>query len=301
MLSAAGRTSAGPSSPAAGPVLYDQFGNEATANPYDITSQDFETSLDAADSEAADDFVIQDGLEWTIDAIDVDGELFSRDGEPPVPAGFNLRFYADDPADHLPGVPVQGAERLNQAYTSLGTAPGDVQVTLSPPVSLGSGTWWVSVQARLDYGSATDTRQWFWHHRAVQANQGAAWRNPGDLWHMNCLVFSRRGPCQGSTQAPDEVFRLHGDQASVTPPPPPPPPQPPPPPPPSAPGCRVPNVVGKTLGRAATLILRGHCRVGSVTRRHSARRKRGKVLAQSPRAGRSLQVGARVRLVVGRR
>jgi len=60
-------------------------------------------------------------------------------------------------------------------------------------------------------------------------------------------------------------------------------------------------VIGKTLGRAATLILRGHCRVGSVARRHSIRKKRGKVLAQSPRAGSSLRVGARVKLVVGRR
>src|SRR5262249_8637824 len=158
-----------------------------------------------------------------------------------------------------------------QAYSSLGTAPGDVQVTLSPPVTLGSGTWWVSVQARLDYGSPTETRQWFWHHRATQAYQGAAWRNPGNVWEMNCLVFARRGTCQGSTQSPDEVFRLHGAQAALTPPP------PPPPPPPPAPVCRVPRVIGKTLGRAATLILRGHCRVGSVTRRHAIRRKRGKV------------------------
>lgn len=246
--------------------------------------------------------MIQDGVDWTIDAIDVDGEYFSRDGGPPVPTGFNVRFYANDPATSLPGPPAQGAERLNQAYASIGTSPGDVQVALSPPVDLGAGTWWVSVQARLDYGTSIDTRQWFWHHRTVQANQGAAWRNPGDLWHMNCLTFARRGACQGSAQSPDEVFRLHGNLASVAPPPPPlPPPPPQPPPPPSPAGCLVPNVVGKTLGRAATLILRAHCRVDSVTRRHSVRRKRGKVLAQRPRAGRSLRVGARVRLVVGRR
>jgi beta-lactam-binding protein with PASTA domain len=55
------------------------------------------------------------------------------------------------------------------------------------------------------------------------------------------------------------------------------------------------------LGRAATLILRAHCRVGRVARRHSVRRKRGKVLAQSPRAGKSLVLGARVNLVIGRR
>jgi hypothetical protein len=141
-LSAAGSSSAGLSSPSAGPVLYDQFGNEATANPYDITSQDFEASLDAADSEAADDFTIQAGLIWTIDAIDVDGEYSSRDGETPVPAGFNVRFYANDPATNLPGTP-PGVERLNQSYTSLGESPGDVQITLDPPLTLAAGTWWV--------------------------------------------------------------------------------------------------------------------------------------------------------------
>src|SRR5262249_36777086 len=121
-----------------GPVLYDQFGSAAAGNPYDVTSQDFETSLDAADSEAADDVSIQAGLTWTIDGIDVDGEYFARDGETPVPTGFNVRFYANDPATNLPGALASGAERLNQSYSSLGTAPGDEQVTLSPPVTLGS-------------------------------------------------------------------------------------------------------------------------------------------------------------------
>jgi hypothetical protein len=205
-----------------------------------------------------------------------------------------VRFWANDPVTNLPSTQAAGSERLNQAYTSLGTAPGDVQVTLSPSVTLPAGTWWVSVQARLDYGSSAETRQWFWHHRTVQAYQGAAWRNPGGLLQMNCPAFSRRGPCQGSTDAPDEVFRLHGTDAPVTPPP-------PPPPPPASSRCRVPRVVGRTLGRAATLILRGHCRVGRVTRRQAVRKKRGKVLAQSPRAGRSLEVGSQVNLVVGRR
>ena len=81
-----------------GPVLYDQFGSPTTANPADITSQDFEAGLDAADSEAADDFVVPPGATWTIDAIDLDGEYFSRDGEDPVPSGFHVRFWSNDAA-----------------------------------------------------------------------------------------------------------------------------------------------------------------------------------------------------------
>jgi hypothetical protein len=205
-----------------------------------------------------------------------------------------VRFYANDPATNLPSTPAPGGERLNQAYTPFGTSPGDVQITLSPPVTLGAGTWWVSVQARLDYGSSTDTRQWFWHHRTVQGGKGAVWRNAGGLLEMNCPAWSPRSACQANSSAvPDEMFRLHGTAAPAT--------GPPPPPPPSETRCRVPKVVGKTLGRAVTLVLGAHCRVGRVARRHAVRRKRGKVLAQSPRAGKSVAVGSRVSLVVGRR
>jgi beta-lactam-binding protein with PASTA domain len=40
--------------------------------------------------------------------------------------------------------------------------------------------------------------------------------------------------------------------------------------------------------------------VGRVTRKFSSRRKKGKVLAQSPRPGRRYAVGHRVRLTVGK-
>jgi len=58
--------------------------------------------------------------------------------------------------------------------------------------------------------------------------------------------------------------------------------------------------VGKTLGAAKTRIKRAHCRVGKITRKHSSARKKGKVIGQSPRAGRRLANGAKVNLVVGK-
>ena len=295
-MSLADSSSAGPRALTVGPVLYDQLNGQTTTNPADISSQDFETSLDAADSEAADDFVVPAGLAWSIDGIDVDGEYFSRDGLDPVPVGFHVRFWSNDAATNLPSV--LSAERLSQPYTAFGTAPGDVQVGLEAPVVLPEGTWWVSVQARLDYGPGT--HQWFWHNRIAQSGQGAAWKNPGDLLQTHCVLFARRSACQGTTDAPDQVFALHGTAAPAGAPPPPPSP-PPPPPPPAPPRCLVPRVVGKKLGRAIPLILRAHCRVGRISRRKSALRRHGKVLAQSPRAGRSLPFNSRVKLVVGRR
>ena len=84
------------------------------------------------------------------------------------------------------------------------------------------------------------------------------------------------------------------------PPVPPPPPVGPPPPPPPTVRCVVPRVVHLRLAKARTKIRRAHCRVGRV-RSLRSRRFRGIVVKQSPRAGRRLQRGARVNLVVGRR
>ena len=67
-----------------------------------------------------------------------------------------------------------------------------------------------------------------------------------------------------------------------------------------APACVVPNVVGKTLAKAKAAIQRRHCRTGRVTRAFSRKVRRGRVLAQRPKAGNRLSNGARVNLVVSR-
>jgi uncharacterized delta-60 repeat protein len=64
--------------------------------------------------------------------------------------------------------------------------------------------------------------------------------------------------------------------------------------------CRVPNVRGKTLGAARRSIKRARCAVGNVTRKPSRRMKKGRVISQSPRAGRLLPVRSKVKLVVSR-
>ena len=66
------------------------------------------------------------------------------------------------------------------------------------------------------------------------------------------------------------------------------------------PRCRVPAVVGKSLGVAKVRIRKAHCRVGSVRRVRSSARQKNRVVSQRPTRGRKLANGARVRLVVGR-
>jgi uncharacterized repeat protein (TIGR01451 family) len=90
--------------------------------------------------------------------------------------------------------------------------------------------------------------------------------------------------------------------APAAPPPPPPPAQPPPPRPPRAATCRVPNVRGRTVARARTLIRRAGCRVGRVSRRRTAAAAAtGRVIGQSPRAGARVRRGTRVNIVLGAR
>jgi PASTA domain/Divergent InlB B-repeat domain len=64
--------------------------------------------------------------------------------------------------------------------------------------------------------------------------------------------------------------------------------------------CVVPRVVGMTVGKARSKIARSHCGVGSVTLKTSTARKKGKVLSQTPRPGKRLKHGAKVRLAVGK-
>jgi beta-lactam-binding protein with PASTA domain len=59
-------------------------------------------------------------------------------------------------------------------------------------------------------------------------------------------------------------------------------------------------VVGRTLARAKTTLKQHHCRLGRVTRKASSRATKGKVIAQSPRPGRKLASGGKVKVTVGK-
>jgi beta-lactam-binding protein with PASTA domain len=59
-------------------------------------------------------------------------------------------------------------------------------------------------------------------------------------------------------------------------------------------------VVGKKLAAARARIRGAHCAVGKITRKHAAKAKRGKVIAQSPTPGRHLRNLAKIKLTVGR-
>jgi hypothetical protein len=179
-------------------VLYDQYDTPGT---YAVASQDFEAAYDSLDSFTADDFVVPSGENWTIDEVDIQG-LYDNGSGPAV--GFHVFIYQD--AAGLPGTNVYTG--LSQAYTSADDV--NFVITLSPSAVLTPGTYWISVQARMDFALGG---QFDWQDRSILANTAGAWQNPGDGFGTGCVTWGMKTTCLGTVD-PDSVFRLVGTTAT---------------------------------------------------------------------------------------
>jgi hypothetical protein len=66
------------------------------------------------------------------------------------------------------------------------------------------------------------------------------------------------------------------------------------------PKCKVPKLVGLTLKKARTKLLKAHCRLGKVKKKASSPKKKGRVLSQRPKPGKSFPGGSKVNVTVGK-
>jgi hypothetical protein len=182
-----------PQSPFA--VLYDQTDNPSAAA---TSSQNFEAAFDAFDDLVADDFVVPAGQTWTINQVFTGGVYFNGAG----PAGsVNVVFYGD--SSTFPGAVV--ATRNNAVIAT--DSAGNFTITISPTVVLSPGTYWVSVQANMDFGVGG---QWGWLDRTVISNSAAVWSNPGGGFAAGCSPgFGRKTDCVAGS-APDNIFQILG-------------------------------------------------------------------------------------------
>jgi hypothetical protein len=64
--------------------------------------------------------------------------------------------------------------------------------------------------------------------------------------------------------------------------------------------CKVPRLVGQKLKAAKSRITKAYCRVGKVTKKKASKRKRGRVLKQSVRAGKLVSAYTKIKLTVGK-
>ncbi|HET6312409.1 MAG TPA: choice-of-anchor R domain-containing protein [Chloroflexia bacterium] len=184
--------------PVPAPVLHDQL------NKFEGSIVSFENGTNFS-SQAADDFMVPPGKTWTLTQVDVSGFPVVGAAQP---TSFNVFLYSD--SSTLPGSQVASYSNLDYAFN---TTNGEYSIDV-PPTSLGSGTYWVSVQA----DTTAAGNRWTWTGRLTPAvNNGAAWRNPGNGFGSGCTDWGRKTTCQPATlSGPDQTYRLHGIEATPT-------------------------------------------------------------------------------------
>jgi len=185
--------------PASGAVLHDQLGPGGQL--LNVNSQDFSPPFEAYDDFGADDFVVPANTVWRVTKVEVRGNSSGTAAQTA-----NLFLYRD-------GGTIPGANLFSQRNVPRGTGQTypDLDLAASFPV-LPPGRYWVTVQANLDF---TGGNNWWWEDYAPQFGQPAAFEQPGDGFGDGCTTFATRytGPCYpGSEAAPDQSFRLSGDQ-----------------------------------------------------------------------------------------
>jgi hypothetical protein len=178
-------------------LLYDQT---AGGNTNGYAAQDFEASLDPYDCEIADDFTVP-SPGWAIDQIVVYGS-YSTGGPA---AGFNVYFYANSAG--TPGTQVYAG--ASQPYTFNGVDMFTVNLTV--PAVLTPGTYWVSVQCRMDF---TPNGQWYWNQVNGTYGSVAHWRNPGGGFGTTCATWGNIQTCIAAAGTAQN-FALYGDVVPV--------------------------------------------------------------------------------------
>jgi len=183
-------------------VLYDQTSGAGTNS---LTSQNFETANDLYDNQGADDFVVP-APGWAIDLVENLGVYYNGTG----PANsVNVFFYNN--SGGLPGTLVE--QRLN-VVPSGGLATGSFVIPISPAVNLSPGTYWVSIQANLDF-SVGGQYGWTEH---LPVGFASAWQNPGGGFATPCATWGYRvATCAvvGTAGYDDYAFRLSGQIVPV--------------------------------------------------------------------------------------
>jgi hypothetical protein len=189
-------------------VLYDQTDSKGTVA---TSSQNFSpTAWDGFDDRLADDFVVPAGSTWSITKVSVNGIYTNPVNGSTLgpPDSIDVVFYPD--SGGLPGTPLANRPGLSP---SSGLATGNFVIPLGSAVSLGSGTYWVSVRTNQNYETHG---QWKWLDRTVQSNSPAAWVNPRDQFGTGCSTWMpRASACHLDSSEPDQVFQLAGSEVAA--------------------------------------------------------------------------------------
>ena len=187
-----------PSTNAPAVILYSQNDNASTASS---NSQNFEAANNAFDNQLADDFIVP-ASGWSIDNVTVTGVYFNGPGPA---ATVHVQFFNN--SGTLPGTAVGGCD-----YPAVVPVGGpSFSLNLAPACVLTAGTYWVSVQANMDF---TPFGQWGWTDRTVIANNPSVWQNPGGGFGAGCLTWGVKTVCIVGSVG-DLMFSLSGTVVPV--------------------------------------------------------------------------------------
>jgi hypothetical protein len=167
-----------------------------------VVSQNFESTFDAYDCQAADDFVVPAGETWIVRKVRVTATYFDAIG----PADSeNVTFYRSEGG--APGRVVRSYPRIVGVDESKGLPSGSFRMTLPEPLKLKPGRYWLSVQVNMDFNS---NGEWGWESRNTQVGRQARWVNPGDGFGTGCTTYQPEHDCIPDQAAVDHMFELLG-------------------------------------------------------------------------------------------
>lgn len=183
------------------PILYEQDPTSTgrADSGIGIVSQNFESTFDQYDAQAADDFKVPAGG-WTISEVEVTGVYFNGAGPSPSET---VTFYQTDTSrakDGRPGTVIA-------SYTVTGVDTGGSFCMSIPSTVLGRGHYWMSVVANMDFSVGGE---WAWENLVPpKVTSRTKWQNPGDGFATlpHCVHWKVENRCIPDGQG-DHIFIL---------------------------------------------------------------------------------------------
>jgi len=184
-------------------VIYQQSSGQATEG---IASQDFEPLSDAFDCQAADNFIVPTGEVWTIDSVGIYGQYSNLN----TTTLMRFWIYSDDNGEPDS---VLYFEEWNEDVDENGD--GDFVVSLTCPLHLSSGVYWISAQAIKNL-NGNGSGQWYWTRDSTGDSVSFQWRNPLGGFGTSCYSFTPIQTCATSIQETNLAFDMYGCQGGPT-------------------------------------------------------------------------------------
>jgi hypothetical protein len=157
------------------------------------------------DAQAADDFIVPAGQQWTIQTVDVTGQYELGSG--PV-QGVNLFIYSD--SGGVPGARISGGT----VPVANGSGPS-FDIVLGTGVALAPGHYWLSFQVELNN---FPYEAWDWKNRTAVSGSPALYRDNTGSQFPDCQTWMPRtsNVCADDLNHPDQMFSLSGVSGPVT-------------------------------------------------------------------------------------